>query len=107
MTSSFFVRYAGSARVDWSAAFQAAVPPASSRRFRFCRRDAGGTAAGDGGAPLPYISTCAPSSITWFGGRLKNVEALEALRIIDEKRCSRQTAMPWWRVGISVSRPRK
>ena len=55
----------------------------------------------------PYSSICAPSSITWFAGRQKKVDALDELRIIQEKSFSRQSAMPGRLVGISVSRPRK
>jgi hypothetical protein len=37
----------------------------------------------------------------------EDTDALEALRVIEANRCSRQMAMPAWRVGMSVSRPRK
>jgi len=54
-----------------------------------------------------YNSICAPSSTTRLGGMQKNEVADRALRFIKAKRCSRQSAIPGLREGISVSRPRK
>ncbi|MCY1355676.1 hypothetical protein D9M69_421070 [compost metagenome] len=57
--------------------------------------------------PVPYISTCVPSSITRFNGNLKYLRLLLAFLSKKAKRLSRQRAMPMRLVGITVSRLRK
>ena len=54
-----------------------------------------------------YISTCTPSSTTRSGGRRKNAVARTAFLAISTNSFSRQIAMPFFRVTMIVSRPRK
>ena len=57
--------------------------------------------------PIPYISTCVPSSITRFNGNLKYFRLLLAFLSKKANRLSRQRAIPMRLVGITVSRLRK
>ena len=56
---------------------------------------------------LAQSSICAPISITRSGGMLKNLVAGKALRDMNEKRFTRQRAMPGRLVTTKFSRPRK